>query len=256
MNEKEQVAASIKRAQADLEQALADLDEVPAFDPGVVTFAAHALSNYLTVSGGTVDLLLLSLREYPDPQVRAWIEGLGHATELMRHTVSQLMTSSAPNDPKLRFLKWELLPLVQRACDHFRRFADPKQIVMECFGQTDIRPVWTDPVAVAAVLDNLVSNAIKYSPPGKHIWVEVRAEDAGAVCSVRDEGPGLSPEDQAKLFQRGVRLTPVPTAGEPSSGYGLAVAKDLVDRLGGQLWVTTSEGQGACFSFRLPYASG
>jgi signal transduction histidine kinase len=77
--------------------------------------------------------------------------------------------------------------------------------------------------------------------------------DAGwGVCEVRDNGPGLSPADQARLFQRGVRLTPTPTGGEPSSGYGLAVAKELVEKLGGKIWCESVLGLGCCFSFRLP----
>lgn len=93
---------------------------------------------------------------------------------------------------------------------------------------------------------------MKYSPPGKLIRVHVSAERDGVVCSVRDEGPGLSQEDQAKLFQRGAQLTPKPTGGESSAGYGLAVAKEFIERLGGTIWCESVLGQGACFSFRLP----
>ena len=93
-----------------------------------------------------------------------------------------------------------------------------------------------DAAKIRSVLLALLSNAVKYSYSGKQIWVEVRGDDGAAVCSVRDEGPGLSQDDQARLFQRGVRLTPRPTAGEVSTGYGLAVAKDLIDRLGGKIW--------------------
>jgi two-component system sensor histidine kinase/response regulator len=107
-------------------------------------------------------------------------------------------------------------------------------------------------VAVAAVLDNLLSNAVKYSFPGKKIWVQLRGEMTTVVCSVRDEGPGLSREDQAKLFQRGIPLSSVATGGESSSGYGLAVAKELIDKLDGDLWCESTLGAGACFSFRLP----
>jgi signal transduction histidine kinase len=252
MNQKEQTTAAILRAQAELEQALRELEKIPAFDPGVVAFSAHALNNYLSVTGGTVELLLGSLSDYPDPQIRKWLEGLGHMTELMRHTVSQLMTTSTPGDAKLRFLEWDLAPLVRRACNYYQRIADRKNIFIVCESPSYLPPVWTDPVAVAAVLDNLLPNAIKYSFPGKKIWVQVRGEKTSVTCSVRDEGPGLSEQDQAKLYQRGVQLSSVATGGEPSSGYGLAVAKELMDKLGGELWCKSTFGAGACFSFRLP----
>ena len=72
------------------------------------------------------------------------------------------------------------------------------------------------------------------------------------VCTVQDEGPGLSPEEQGKLFQRGVRLSPAPTGGEPSNGYGLAVAKELVEKLEGEIWCESQQGKSASFNFRLP----
>jgi signal transduction histidine kinase len=62
----------------------------------------------------------------------------------------------------------------------------------------------------------------------------------------------LSLEDQKRLFNRGVRLGTATTAGESSSGFGLAIAKDLLERMGGSIWCESQPGQGACFSFRLP----
>jgi len=256
MREKEQATAAILRAQVELEQALSELEKMPAVDPGAVAFSAHALNNYLSVIGGTLEFLLRSLVNHPDPQIRNWLEGLAHVTDLMGHTVSQLMTSSVPKDAKLRFLKWDLVPLVRRTCNYYQRIADRKNILIVCEPASDIPPVWTDPVAVIAVLDNLLSNAVKYSFPGKKIWVQLRGEMTSVVCSVRDEGPGLSQEDQAKLFQRGIRLRSVATGGEPSTGYGLAVAKELIDKLGGDLWCESTLGAGACFSFRLPAYQG
>lgn len=252
MSEKEQASVAILRAQAELVEALSELEKMPSFDLGGVCFSAHTLGNYLMVTGATVELLLSRLADHPDPQIRAWLEGLGHVTELMRQTVTQLMTSSVPTDAKLRFLKWDVVPLVLRACDYYQRIADPKNILIACEPQIDVAPVWTDPVALAAVMDNLLSNAVKYSFPGKKIWVQIREEATSFVCSVRDQGPGLSKEDQTKLFQKGVKLSSVPTGGEPASGYGLAVAKELIERLHGDLWCESKLGAGACFSFRLP----
>lgn len=181
---KEQVAAAIARAQTDLEEALSDLEKLPAFDPGSLSFAAHALYNYLTVIGGTVELLLLHLKDYPNPQIRTWLEGLRHANNLMTHTVNQLMNTPGATDVKLRFEKLDLPLLVRRGCDYYQRVADRKQIQVICGPAVDVPLVRADRVAVAAVLDNLLSNAVKYSPHGKRIWVQVHGEKTSAVCSV------------------------------------------------------------------------
>lgn len=249
---RDQVAASIQRAQADLEQALADLDGLPAVDARSIALGAHALNNFLTVSGAVVDGLLLSLRDHPEPQVRIWLEGLRHATSLMIHTVSQLMNSSAGTEPSLRFEPVDLPRLVQRACAYYQRSAGGKGLRIAQGAAPEVPLVWTDRVALAAVLDNLLSNAVKYSPRDETIRVQVEGEAAGAVCSVRDEGPGLSHEDQPRLFQPGARLGAVPSGGEPSTGYGLAVAKHFVERLGGEIWCVSQPGRGATFSVRLP----
>ena len=107
-------------------------------------------------------------------------------------------------------------------------------------------------MAVAVALDNLLSNALKFSENGKQIWVQVHAEQENIVCTVRDEGPGLSVEDQARLFQRGVRLSNSPTGDELTLGFGLSIAKDLVERLGGSIWCESHSGHGTSFHIRLP----
>ena len=245
------VAANIVKAKADLEKALTDLEYLPTLDSGATAFAAHALNNFLSVISGTVELLLHSLRDHPDPKVLSRLEGLHHAANLMAHTVSQLMSTSAPAKPQLKHEKVDLPFLVQRACDYYQSVANRKGIQI-VFTTTEVPPAWADRVAAAAVLDNLLSNAVKYSPLGKHIFVDVKGESAQVTCSIRDEGPGLGPQDHVKLFQRGVRLSAVPTAGEPSTGYGLAVAKELIDNLDGKIWCHSNPGQGACFCFSLP----
>ena len=149
-----------------------------------------------------------------------------------------------------------LVPLVQRACNYYQRIADRKNISIVCESAIKIPQVWTDPVAVAAVMDNLLSNAVKYSFPGSQILVKLQGKVTSVVCSVCDDGPGLSQEDQAKLFQRGIQLSSVATGGESSSGYGLAVAKELVGKVNGDLWCESTLGAGACFSIRLPAYRG
>jgi signal transduction histidine kinase len=249
---KEQIVSAIVRARKELEEALYELEKLPAVSQSSVSFVAHALNNYLNISTGTVDLLLLSLADHSDPQIRTWLEALQQATTLMMHTVSQLMTNSTAPDTTLRFEPVDLPIMVKRFATYYQRIADRKQIRCSSESEGDVPSVWTDRVTIAVVLDNLFSNAVKYSPPGKPIRVEITAKPDGVVCSVRDEGPGLSQGDQSKLFQRGVLLTPKPTGGESSAGYGLAVAKEFIERLGGTIWCESVLGQGSCFSFRLP----
>ncbi|HZT10507.1 MAG TPA: HAMP domain-containing sensor histidine kinase [Actinomycetota bacterium] len=244
-------SAAIARAQASLEQAVAELDKLPALDGRSIALTAHALNNFLTVSVAVVDLLLEVLRDHPNRQVQAWLESLSHSSDLMTHTVSQLMSNST-GEISLRWEDIELPRLVEKACAYYRRHAAQKHIELRFSAASDVPIVRTDRVVVAVVLDNLLSNAVKYSPGAKRIWVQVHAERGGVACSVRDEGPGLSSEEQTRLFLPGVRLGPVPSAGEPSSGYGLAIAKRFMDQLGGELRCESTSGLGATFSFWLP----
>jgi signal transduction histidine kinase len=249
---KDKIAAAIIRAQTDLDQALSDLDKLPPIDRDSVAFVAHALNNFLTVTQATIEFLMMSLADHPDPAIGIWLKNLEHATNLMTRAVNQLMNTAATPEIRPRFEKVDVSLGIRRVCDYYQSKADEKQINIICGPFTDVPPVWTDRVAAGAVLDNLVSNALKFSPPGKNIRITLNNEQDSVVCSVCDEGPGLSQEDQAHLFQRGVRLSPVPTGGDSSTGYGLAVAKELVDQLGGSIWCESAPGQGSCFSVRLP----
>jgi signal transduction histidine kinase len=249
-----ETAAAIAEAQANLERALAELNKLPALDASSVALTAHALNNFLTVSRAVVEFLTEALRDYPDAQVRTWLDGLAHSTLLMTHAVSQLMSRSASGPTTLRIDDIQLPRLVERACTYYRRSAALKDIQVVFRADGDLPTVQTDGVLVAAILDNLLSNAVKYSPHGGHIGVDVRRVADGVTCSVQDDGPGLSDAEQARLFQPGARLGPVPSAGEPSSGYGLAIAKRFADQLGGALTCASAPGLGATFSLWLPGA--
>jgi signal transduction histidine kinase len=102
-------------------------------------------------------------------------------------------------------------------------------------------------------IDNLVSNAIKYTPPGGRIDIAVEQADERARLVVRDNGLGLSPEDAARVFGRFQRLSAKPTAGESSTGLGLSIVKRIVDLHGGTV-TAESPGphQGATFTVTLP----
>ncbi|MGB7122260.1 MAG: ATP-binding protein, partial [Bradyrhizobium sp.] len=106
---------------------------------------------------------------------------------------------------------------------------------------------------IREAIDNLISNAIKYSPVGGKISVQVGQESNKIVIRVVDEGAGLSPEDIGRLFGRFQRLSAKPTAGESSTGLGLSIVKRIVDMHGGEVIANSAgPGQGATFTITLP----
>ena len=104
------------------------------------------------------------------------------------------------------------------------------------------------------IVRNLVSNAVKYSPRGKNIWVKVYRVENHVRAEIRDEGPGISVEDQKRLFGKFARLTARPTGGEHSTGLGLAIVKRLVGSMKGEVWCESRPGEGAAFIVELPVA--
>jgi signal transduction histidine kinase len=254
MEAKARVAAPIEDAKADLERALHELEQLPVVDSATIGYVVKALNNYLMVTAATAEMLEAVLRDHPNPEVRTWIDGIQHATDLMHHTVDRLLRVSSPGDFPLRIEPMNLHVLMNRACHFFRRAANRKQILIDYQPVGEIPLVRGDRIAVAVVAENLLSNAIKFSKPGSTVYVQLMAEPPNAVCMVRDEGPGISHEDQARLFQKGVTLSGVPTGGEPSAGFGLAVAKEFIERMDGAIWCDSESGRGARFFFRLPAA--
>jgi two-component system, sensor histidine kinase and response regulator len=109
-----------------------------------------------------------------------------------------------------------------------------------------------DPAVMTQVLDNLVSNAVKYSPPGLEIFVATRIAGASVRAEVRDQGPGLNEADRRKLFGKFARLSAKPTGGEQATGLGLSIVKRMVDAMNGRIGCDSEPGRGAVFWVELP----
>ncbi len=112
-----------------------------------------------------------------------------------------------------------------------------------------------DEIALNQVLDNLVSNAIKFSSPEKTIRLSVRTESSAVECLIADQGPGFTEEDKARMFQRFGRLSACPTAGEVSTGLGLSIAHELAQAMNGEVTCQSTAGSGTTFTVRLPRAT-
>lgn len=250
---KNEIVASIARAKLELEDAIEELKEMPMLDPMTLGFIAHAMNNYLHVSRGTIELLHDVLKDHPKKQVGIWLEGLNEVTSRMANLVQEMHTGPSKSPPQMRFEAIDLNMLVDRACRFYRRTAARKQVAIEYEGSIPPPPkVRTDRIAVAAILDNLLSNAVTFSARDKQITVGLRREGNTVLCTVRDEGPGISAEDRPRLFQRGAKLKSRPVGNEPLTSHGLAVAAELVAHLGGEIGCESNSHKGASFFFRLP----
>ncbi len=117
---------------------------------------------------------------------------------------------------------------------------------------SEISDTLFDPNRIIQVFDNLMSNAIKFSPQGSNIYVILDQNGKKSKISVRDEGPGISGEDQSRLFGDFQRLSAQPTGGEKSTGLGLAIVKKIIDVHNGTMEVDSKVGSGSTFSFTLP----
>jgi signal transduction histidine kinase/ligand-binding sensor domain-containing protein len=146
----------------------------------------------------------------------------------------------------------DLQELAQLRVANFETPAQTKGISLELETPGDGPLVFCDPKFTSQILDNLLSNALKFSPA--QTVVRVRVEDAGSTgrFTVTDQGPGLTEDDLRMVFGRFVRLSATPTGGESSTGLGLSIAKHLVDAMGGSIRVQSTPGFGAAFVMDLP----
>jgi signal transduction histidine kinase len=149
----------------------------------------------------------------------------------------------------------DIRPAIIRVIHAHEPRARAKGITLTVETGTSVLTAAHDPQALERVLDNLVSNAVKFSPPGGAVHVRASNGGAMAAIAVSDSGPGIGAADRDKLFRKFARLRPRPTAGEPSSGLGLYITKQLVDAMKGSISVSGDAGTGATFTVSLPAGS-
>jgi two-component system, sensor histidine kinase LadS len=252
--DKLQLMDTLREAQERLHSAMHQLDDLTVMGAEAMAMVRHALHDYLSLTGGLVDLMLTDAPQSADATMLDRLHVLRHVTDLMSHTVERLGLIASLKREHLHITPINLYAMLRNAQRYFAYSLQRKQLTLHVDASEQTPYLWGDRSAVAVVLANIVSNAIKYSPAAKHIWIGVTWDHASVTCLVRDEGPGLSAEEQARLFERGVTLSSRPTAHEPQQGYGLALARELLELMGGVIWCESRLGAGATFGFRVPIA--
>jgi signal transduction histidine kinase len=241
------------RMQAALNELSAKNEQLTALNQEKVEFmgiAAHDLKNPLQVIMSSGEMM----QELDDPdQVRSMMTMIVSASQRMHRLITDLLDANAIEEGRYAS-KIELCdtePLVMQIVGQNFNAAKKKDIDIRLGVQKSLIAS-TDPAAAMQILDNLISNAVKYSPRHSTIHVHTMPEKGNALVMVRDEGPGISDEDQKKLFQKYCRLTAQPTGGESSTGLGLSIAKRLAQTLGGDITCYSVLGGGTTFTLRLP----
>ncbi len=143
----------------------------------------------------------------------------------------------------------DLVRVVHEVVESLRPTSSDHRLLLEA---PPVLPGMFDPVRIAQVLTNLISNAIKYSPAGTDIRVRLAQEGVQALVCVTDQGPGLPEEEHGRIFDRYFRTDGARRSPSSGVGLGLYISRQLVERHGGTIWVESAAGAGATFCFRLP----
>jgi signal transduction histidine kinase len=231
------------------------LQRANGFKNEILGTVAHDLKNPLGVILGRTEMLTeLITTSASKESVTAQIDHIRDATKRLTTMVDHLISDAMADafDITIRRELVDLAVLVNEVADANQPLAVNKQQTITVSAPPDIVTM-CDTDRIREAIDNLVSNAIKYSPIGGKIALLVSREDDTTVIRVADEGQGLSPEDLGRLFGRFQRLSAKPTAGESSTGLGLSIVKRIVDMHGGEVTAASSgPGRGSIFTITLP----
>ncbi len=231
------------------------LQRANGFKNEILGTVAHDLKNPLGVILGRTEMLTeLIGAGSPKENVTAQVEHIRDATKRLTSMVDHLISDAMADafDITIRREPVDVAALVAEVADSNLPSAVNKQQAITVSAPPNIVTM-CDTDRIREAIDNLFSNAIKYSPIGGKITVAVTHEGGDTVIRIADQGAGLSPEDLGRLFGRFQRLSAKPTAGESSTGLGLSIVKRIIDMHGGHVTAESAgPGQGSTFTVTLP----
>jgi signal transduction histidine kinase len=216
--------------------------------------AAHDLKNPLSgILSFSKKIQKFEENDLPVEQVMDYGKEIEKASEKMFEMITKMLDVTAIESGKRNINPetFEVTVLAQRVKLDYYQKAEQKQIEV-VFNEPDKINVNLDKMALRQILDNVLSNAIKFSPQGKKIYFRIIPQKDSIIFSIKDEGPGLTEKDKTKLFGKFTRLSAQPTGGENSTGLGLSIAKKLSEAMKGKIWAESEEGKGAEFFIELP----
>ncbi len=218
--------------------------------------AAHDLKNPLTIIQGYAELLLYDFDAFAKPDILNMIQQIERDAKRMFTLIANLLDVNAIESGKTRMnpTAFDLRLSISMICEPYIGRANKKNIKLYLQMPENPHVVYADREATEQVIDNLISNAVKYTIPGKEVFVNVTCDEtySHVRLAIKDQGPGLTDVDKEKLFGRFARLSARPTGEENSTGLGLFIVKRLIEQMNGRVWCESEPGHGSIFSIELP----
>ena len=228
-----------------------ELQDINMEKDTLMSIVAHDLKSPLNRIFGLTRLV--EMEGGLPPQLEEYIKLIGNSTRAGLDLITDLLDVNSIEQGKVKIETFSIEPFLKESMKSFEMTAETKLIQINLQNKIEAS-ITTDRDYLTRILDNLISNAIKFSPKGAEILVSFfKAQDS--ICiSVKDKGQGFSDFDKKFLFQKFKKLSARPTAGESSNGLGLAIVKTLVDRLNGTVELVSEKGNGSEFVVKIPDA--
>lgn len=217
-----------------------------------IGMVSHELRSPLTVIIGVLNTLLTEETRLTRKEIRQLLEDAAWEAESLSHILGNLLELSRAQAARL-FLSLEPVDVkgvIKNAVQRIKRQSSIHRFSVSL--PRELPHVPADPLRLERVLYNLLENAVKYSPNGGYIKTSAIIDSDRLVIGVSDQGPGISLEDQARLFSPFQRLENSIQGGVKGIGLGLLVCRRLVEAHGGRIWVESKPGEGSTFYFSLP----
>jgi len=217
-----------------------------------IGLVSHELRSPMTVITGAINTALTEAERLSPEETHQLLKDAALEADLLSNLLGNLLELSRVQAARL-VLHAEAIDIkrvIQSAVEEVKRQSSAHEFMVSV--PRKLPPVYADPLRLERILYNLLENAVKYSPQGGEIRVSVKQEKEHLVIGVSDQGIGISPADQAKLFRSFQRLEEFKPGRARGVGLGLLVCRRLVEAHGGQIWVKSKPGQGSTFFFTLP----
>jgi adenylate cyclase len=221
----------------------------------LMAIVVHDLKNPLSAIKGLIDIIQWSLETITKEELSEYIEMIHPAISQMFDLIENLLDINKLDEGKINanLQPTNIWLIILKIIKHYQLKAQAKNITIHAEANDETIVAMVDASLFYQVLDNLVSNAVKYSPFNTEITCRMYLTRNKVRCEIEDQGPGFSEQDLKKLFGKFSRLSAKPTGGEHSSGLGLFIVKKLVENMHGNVWCETEIGKGAKFVVEFPF---